>query len=65
MSQRLLRLNEVEDRIGLRRSTIYAMMKAGAFPERVLIGMRSVGWHEDAINQWIAARSCKNEPTDR
>jgi prophage regulatory protein len=56
MSQRLLRLNEVTSRTGLSRSTIYDMVKKGAFPERVAIGLRSVGWHESAVDDWICAR---------
>lgn len=62
---KLIRLKEVIDRIGLSRTTIYDMMKDGRFPRQVILGQRSVAWHEDAINQWIASRSSKNEPAER
>jgi predicted DNA-binding transcriptional regulator AlpA len=35
MAQKYLRLKEVETIIGLRRSTIYKLMSAGAFPRPV------------------------------
>lgn len=42
---------------GLSRSTIYAEIAKGKFPIQVkLTGGRAVGWHEDAIRDWIAAR---------
>jgi prophage regulatory protein len=57
---KVIRLKQVIDRTGLSRSTIYEMMKAGAFPERVSLGLRSVGWHESEIDKWIAARMTKS-----
>ena len=53
---RLLRRSEVEAKIGHGRSWIYAAMQTGDFPRAVSIGPRSVAWHEDEINAWIASR---------
>jgi len=42
---------------GLSRSTIYAEIAKGGFPKQVqLTGNRSVGWHENAIIQWVESR---------
>lgn len=51
----LLRRPEVEQRTGLKRSTIYSRMKEGAFPKTVSLG-RSVAWVEEEIESWINAR---------
>jgi len=53
---RILRRPEVERKIGLRHSQIYADIRAGTFPPPVRIGRRAVGWREDLVDQWIAAR---------
>ena len=56
MTKRILRLPEVIARTGLSRSTIYAFIDAGKFPDRVKLGPRMVGWFEDEIDQWIDLR---------
>ena len=38
---RLLRLREVEERVGLRASTIYERIAAGTFPRPILISGRT------------------------
>ena len=56
ITNRILRLPEVKQRTGLGRSSIYAGMKDGSFPEHIRLGVRSVGWPENVINEWIADR---------
>lgn len=50
------RLKEVKSRVGLSRSTIYAMMAAKTFPQSISLGLRSVAWLESDIDQWIDSR---------
>lgn len=57
MTQRILRRREVEARIGLSRSAIYAQMAEGVFPKPLRLGKRAVGWPETAIAQWLASRA--------
>lgn len=52
--ERIIRLQTVLDRTGLSRTTIYRKITEGTFPPQVKIGIHGVGWHESAINQWIA-----------
>lgn len=52
----VLRLKEVKSRTGLSRSTIYLAVKNDHFPKPINIGIRSVGWIESEINDWILAR---------
>ncbi|WP_219851846.1 helix-turn-helix transcriptional regulator [Methylibium rhizosphaerae] len=54
--ERLLRLPEVEQRTGLKKSSIYAGMRSGTFPRCVTIGHRAVAWPESLIDTWIASR---------
>lgn len=55
-NQKILRLKAVMDWTGLSRSTIYAMIKNGLFPQSVSLGARSVGWLEADIQGWITSR---------
>ncbi|MBU6339173.1 MAG: AlpA family transcriptional regulator [Rickettsiales bacterium] len=55
-TKKILRLSQVKEKTGLSRSTIYAEMNKGKFPKSICIGIRSVGWLEDAIDQWIDSR---------
>lgn len=55
-SRTILRRPKVEAKTGLSRSTIYAGMAAGTFPQAVRLGPRAVGWFEDEIDDWLAQR---------
>jgi prophage regulatory protein len=54
--RRILRRRDVEQLVGLGRSSIYAMMENGTFPKAVKLGPRAVGWVEEEIEAWIEAR---------
>ncbi len=53
---RLLRLPEVEARTGLKKSTIYAAIRAGTFPQCVMVGPRSVAWRAAEVDAWCESR---------
>lgn len=53
---RLLRLPDVEAATGLKKSTIYLLMKRSAFPNCVQITPRCVAWPESAVLQWVQDR---------
>ena len=54
--ERLLRLPDVEARTGLKKSAIYASMKAGTFPRCLKLGLRASAWPSSEIDTWIAER---------
>lgn len=51
---RIVRLKTVLARTGLSRSTLYRKIGEGTFPRQVAISAHGAGWHESAINRWIA-----------
>lgn len=51
---RIVRLKTVLARTGLSRSTLYRKIREGTFPRQVSISVHGAGWHESAINRWIA-----------
>lgn len=56
MSEKFLRLTEVQRRVPYSRSTIYAKIGRGEFPAPIDLGARAVAWLESDIDEWIAAR---------
>lgn len=53
---RLLKLPEVEHIAGIKKSTIYALMAEGNFPQRVRITRRLSVWPESEVFEWVNAR---------
>lgn len=53
---KMLRRKAVEDKTGLSRSTIYAMMSDGKFPRPYRIGRRAVAWKESDLIEWLESR---------
>lgn len=60
---KLLRLTDVMQKTGFKKSWIYLLINQGSFPPAVKIGSRSVAWVESEINEWIAERINKREET--
>ncbi|MDD5332115.1 MAG: AlpA family phage regulatory protein [Rhodoferax sp.] len=54
----LLRLPQVEARVGLRKSSIYEMLNRTppAFPRPLKLSRRAVCWPASAIDAWINER---------
>lgn len=53
---RLLRMPTVTERVGLKRTAIYDMIRTGKFPKPVPLNDKSVGWLESEVDEWIASR---------
>lgn len=53
---RLLRLPEVEAVTGLKKSTLYLLMKRGEFVKSLQITPRTVARPESAVLQWVQDR---------
>ena len=55
-TDKLLRRPEVQARVRLSTSRIYALMASGDFPRPIRIAARSVAWRESDIDTWITSR---------
>ncbi|WP_337192893.1 helix-turn-helix transcriptional regulator [Alteraurantiacibacter buctensis] len=53
-ASRLIRLKEVQHRVGLSRSTIYKKMADGRFPKSRSLGSKCTVWVEAEIEDWIS-----------
>lgn len=58
---KLLRLPAVEERTGLKKSTVYAGVSAKTFPAPVRLSARAVAWREEEIDRWISERTSKGQ----
>lgn len=52
MSDRLLKIKDVENKVAFGRSKIYEMIKKGEFPKPIRID-NNVRWKESVIDEWI------------
>ena len=52
----LMRMPQVEAAVGLKKSSIYAKIKAGDFPEPYRLGPKSIAFKSDQIQEWIDTR---------
>ena len=55
-SVKFLRLPAVEERTGLKKSTLYAQVKTGKLASPVRLSARAVAWREEDIDRWCADR---------
>ena len=53
VSETLLRRRDVEQIVGLSRSTIYLKMSRGEFPRPVSVGSGSVRWLASDVDRWV------------
>ena len=55
---RVLRLNQVLERTGLSRATIYVLQANDpTWPRKIYLTKRTVGWLEAELDGWIASRA--------
>jgi len=52
----LLRCQQVQERTGLARSTLYKLISEGAFPAGIPLSGRAVAWDSFAVDAWIESR---------
>lgn len=59
----ILRRNQVEQEVGLKRSTIYQRMQEGTFPRPIRLGERAVGWRASDIELFLEDPAGYRAPT--
>lgn len=53
---KIIRLKTVCEKTGLSRSAIYALVRKKSFPKQIGLNPKTVGWIEDEVNAWLAAK---------
>ena len=61
MPERVLRIDEVKERTGQSKSSIYRGVAEGTFPRPIRLGQNMSGWLESEITAWIAERDAKGQ----
>lgn len=56
VSPALLRLPGVCTMVGLSKSQIYRLIRAGQFPAGISLGTNSVAWPAEQVHAWIAEK---------
>jgi prophage regulatory protein len=58
-SHRIVRMQEVTERVALKPSTIYGMVQVGKFPApfKIIPGGRAAGWMLQDIEAWLRMRA--------
>jgi len=56
MGSKLLNLRQVVELVGLSRTTLWRLERAGQFPRRVQVSTKAVRWHQAEIFDWIESR---------
>lgn len=52
----IMRLPEVIQATGYKRSSIYSLMKDGKFPRSRTLGLRAVGWDSVEVQAWVSSK---------
>lgn len=63
--ERMIRAPELLGWVGMSRTTIFRLVKAGSFPSPVRLHGTSIAWRESDVDKWIATRPSvaeKKEP---
>ena len=58
-SKSLIRFPEVQNMVGLSRTTIWRLEQKGKFPSRRKLGENSVAWIKEEVEKWIMTRKSK------
>lgn len=53
----IVRIADVLELTGLRRTMLYDLIGKGRFPAQVNLGARAVGWYKREVLEWICSRS--------
>lgn len=56
-TEKILKIKQVIEIVGLSRSSIYYLIKKGDFPRQIKISMRASGWLMSDVNKWIDSRA--------
>ncbi|MCH9650809.1 MAG: AlpA family phage regulatory protein [Deltaproteobacteria bacterium] len=53
---RIVRVNELSERLGVSRVTLWRWERKGLLPRKLRLGPNTVGWLESEIEEWLSSR---------
>ena len=53
---RILRLPELCQKLGLSRTSVYELIRSAGFPKQIKLTARASGWRLSAVERWLAER---------
>lgn len=54
--RKILRLNQILEATGLKRTSLYQLIAADKFPAPLRLGERAIGFYEDEVAAWCQTR---------
>ena len=61
MTDKILRVRDLEDAVDVSERTVRRMEGAGKFPKRIQITHGTIGWRASEVEAWIADRIAATE----
>lgn len=61
MTDRLMSMRKVVDRLGLSKTELYRRINAGTFPRPVPISRHRIAFLESEVDEWMASRIRERE----
>ncbi len=58
-TDKVLRLPQVLEQVGLKKTALYKMIQDGEFPKQIKLGKHASGWKESEVQNWIHSRPAK------
>jgi prophage regulatory protein len=55
-TQCILRPSQAAEFLSISRSTLWRFAKDSSFPKKIQMGVKSVGWRQHDLLQWIESR---------
>lgn len=59
--RRIIRMNQVPEKLGVSRSSIYRLIAGNEFVQKIQLSSRCVGFFEDDLNKWLEERAKNTE----
>ena len=56
----VVRMRRVREIVGLGKTTVYDLIKAGEFPPGIKLGKRTRGWRTSDLQEWLKTREARH-----
>ena len=60
MENQIIRLRDLTRKVGLSRSTLYRLVRAGKFPPQIPLSERARGWLASDVDAWLQRQTAQS-----